>query len=47
MAQAAGVLAVGIPGGFPNRDALAAALPDVQEATLSAALDTILGPPRR
>jgi pyrophosphatase PpaX len=44
MAQAAGVRAVGIPGGFPNREALAAARPDALEPSLSAALDTILGP---
>jgi HAD superfamily hydrolase (TIGR01549 family) len=42
MARAAGVLAVGIPGGFPNREALAAARPDVLEATLAAALDRVL-----
>jgi pyrophosphatase PpaX len=46
MAQAAGVRAVGIPGAFPNREALAAARPDALEASLSAALDTILGPLR-
>jgi pyrophosphatase PpaX len=43
MAQAAGVLAVGIPGGFPNRDALAASRPDVLEASLVGALDRVLG----
>ena len=43
MAQAAGVRAVGIPGGFPNRDALAAARPDVLAPTLAAALDRVLG----
>jgi len=42
MAQAAGVLAVGIPGGFPNRDALAASRPEVLEATLAGALDRVL-----
>jgi HAD superfamily hydrolase (TIGR01549 family) len=42
MAQAAGVLAVGIPGGFPNRDSLAAARPEVLEATLAGALDRVL-----
>jgi HAD superfamily hydrolase (TIGR01549 family) len=47
MAQAAGVSAVGIPGAFPNREALAAARPDALEASLAAALDTILGPLRR
>jgi HAD superfamily hydrolase (TIGR01549 family) len=43
MAQAAGVRAVGIPGGFPNRDALAAARPDVLAPTLVVALDRVLG----
>jgi HAD superfamily hydrolase (TIGR01549 family) len=43
MAQAAGVRAVGIPGGFPNRDALAAARPDVLAPTLAVALDRVLG----
>jgi HAD superfamily hydrolase (TIGR01509 family) len=42
MAQAAGVRAVGIPGAFPNREALAAARPDVLEPTLAAALDRVL-----
>jgi pyrophosphatase PpaX len=43
MAQAAGVRTVGIPGGFPNREALAAARPDVLEFTLAGALDHVLG----
>jgi pyrophosphatase PpaX len=43
MARAAGVMAVGIPGGFPNRDALAAARPEVLEASLTGALDQVLG----
>ena len=42
MAQAAGVLAVGIPGGFPNRESLAAARPEVFEGTLAGALDRLL-----
>lgn len=42
MAQAAGVVAVGIPGGFPNRDALAAAQPDVLEPSLRAALERLI-----
>jgi pyrophosphatase PpaX len=42
MAQAAGVRTVGIPGGFPNREALAAARPDVLESSLAAALDRVL-----
>ena len=44
MARAAGVMTVGIPGGFPNRDALAAARPEVLEGTLTAALDRVLEP---
>jgi HAD superfamily hydrolase (TIGR01549 family) len=44
MARAAGVLAVGIPGGFPNRDSLAASRPEVLERTLGGALDHVLGP---
>ncbi|HEY8150024.1 MAG TPA: HAD family hydrolase [Vicinamibacteria bacterium] len=43
MARAAGVLAVGIPGGFPNRDSLAASRPEVLEGTLAGALDHVLG----
>jgi HAD superfamily hydrolase (TIGR01549 family) len=43
MARAAGVLAVGIPGGFPNRDSLAASRPEVFEGTLAGALDQVLG----
>jgi HAD superfamily hydrolase (TIGR01549 family) len=43
MARAAGVMAVGIPGGFPNRDALAAARPEVFAGTLAGALDRLLG----
>ena len=42
MAQAAGVRAAGIPGGFPNREALAAARPEVLEETLTRALDRVL-----
>ena len=41
MAQAAGVLAVGIPGGFPNRAALAASRPSILATTLAAGLDTL------
>ena len=41
MAQATGVRTVGIPGGFPNREALAAARPDVLEETLATALDRV------
>jgi pyrophosphatase PpaX len=42
MAKAAGVRTVGIPGGFPNREALAAARPDVLEETLADALDRVV-----
>ena len=38
MARAAGVLSVGIPGGFPNRDALVAAGPDLLVASLGEVL---------
>lgn len=43
MARAAGVLAVGIPGGFPNREALIASAPDVLVASLDAAVAALLG----
>jgi HAD superfamily hydrolase (TIGR01549 family) len=43
MARAAGVLAVGVPGGFPNRESLAASRPEVLEGTLAGALDQVLG----
>ena len=42
MAQAAGVRTVGIPGGFPNREALEASRPDVLAETLAGALDRVL-----
>jgi HAD superfamily hydrolase (TIGR01509 family) len=42
MAKAARVFAVGIPGGFPNRHALAAAEPDLLVPTLDAAVDALL-----
>ena len=42
MAKAAGVFAVGIPGGFPNREALTASEPDLLAPSLDAALDTLL-----
>jgi hypothetical protein len=42
MARAAGVFVVGIPGGFPNRDGLRAAAPDVMADDLSAATALIL-----
>ncbi|MEE8217528.1 MAG: HAD family hydrolase [Vicinamibacteria bacterium] len=44
MAKAAGVFAVGIPGGFPNREALAASAPDLLAPSLDAALRGLLGP---
>jgi HAD superfamily hydrolase (TIGR01509 family) len=42
MAKAAGVFAVGIPGGFPNRESLAAAAPDLLAPSLDAALDDLI-----
>jgi pyrophosphatase PpaX len=42
MAKAAGVRAVGIPGGFPNREALAASGPDLLAPSLEAAVDALL-----
>ena len=42
MARAAGVFAIGIPGGFPNRDALRAASPDMTAADLTAAAGLLL-----
>jgi HAD superfamily hydrolase (TIGR01509 family) len=42
MARSAGVLAVGVPGGFPNREALAAAAPDLLSPSLESAISTLL-----
>ena len=42
MAQAAAVFAVGIPGGFPNQDALAAAKPDLLARDLDEAVAALL-----
>ncbi len=42
MARAAGISVVGVEGGFPNREALRAARPDLLVANLSAALDALL-----
>lgn len=42
MARAAGVYAVGIPGGFPNREALAASGPDQVAETIALAVDGLL-----
>lgn len=43
MARAAGVLAVGIPGGFPNRDALRASSPDLLVPSIDEAVAALLG----
>jgi len=42
MARSAGVMAVGVPGGFPNREALAASRPDVLAPSLAEALRRLL-----
>ena len=42
MARAAGVYAVGVPGGFPNRAALEAARPDLLAPDLARAVDALL-----
>ena len=42
MAKAAGAFAVGIPGAFPNREALAAARPDVLAPSLDEAVTGLL-----
>jgi HAD superfamily hydrolase (TIGR01549 family) len=42
MARSAGSFAVGIPGGFPNRAALAASRPDVLAPTLEEAVQALL-----
>jgi HAD superfamily hydrolase (TIGR01509 family) len=42
MARAAGVYSVGIPGGFPNHDALAAAAPDLLATDLEGAVRGLL-----
>jgi pyrophosphatase PpaX len=44
MAKAAGAFAVGVPGGFPNRAALAASRPDVLAPSLEEALRALLSP---
>ena len=43
MARAAGVRAVGVPGGFPNREALAASRPDILAPDLASAVSLLLG----
>jgi len=42
MARTAGALAVGIPGGFPNRQALAASNPDHMAESLHSAVEKLL-----
>ncbi len=42
MAKAAGAFAVGIPGGFPNREALAASRPHLLASSLEEALKALL-----
>ena len=42
MARAAGVFSVGIAGGFPNRDALARAAPDLSAGSLREGVDSLL-----
>jgi HAD superfamily hydrolase (TIGR01549 family) len=42
MARAAGVRAVGVPGGFPNREALADARPDLLAADVLAAVNALV-----
>jgi HAD superfamily hydrolase (TIGR01509 family) len=43
MARTASVFTVGIPGGFPNREALARSRPDVLAVSLADASDRLLG----
>ncbi len=43
MARAAGAYAIGIPGGFPNREALGTAAPDLLVESLADAVDRLLG----
>ena len=43
MARAAGVRAVGVPGGFPNRGALAASSPDILAPDVTSAVSLLLG----
>jgi len=44
MARAAGVRVVGVEGGFPNREALRAAKPDLLAESLAGAVDLLLRP---
>jgi HAD superfamily hydrolase (TIGR01509 family) len=43
MARSAGVVSVGVPGGFPNRKALADSAPDVLAPSLDSVVDVLLG----
>jgi phosphoglycolate phosphatase len=43
MARAAGVRAVGVPGGFPNREALLASRPDILAPDVASAVSLLLG----
>jgi phosphoglycolate phosphatase len=43
MARAAGVRAVGVPGGFPNREALAASRPDLLAPDVLSAVTVLVG----
>lgn len=43
MARAAGVFSVGVPGAFPNRDALVASKPDLLAASIMEAVQAALG----
>jgi HAD superfamily hydrolase (TIGR01549 family) len=45
MARAAGVRAVGVPGGFPNREALAASRPDVMAPDVLGAVNALVDGP--
>jgi phosphoglycolate phosphatase-like HAD superfamily hydrolase len=47
MARQAGVFAVGIPGAFPNRDALVASSPDLLAPDLETAVAHLLAPGER
>ena len=42
MAQRAGARSIGIPGGFPNREALVRSAPDLLAPSLSDALDALI-----
>jgi phosphoglycolate phosphatase len=44
MARAAGVFAVAVPGGYPNREALAASRPDAMHASVREAVRALLTP---